>query len=300
MSIADQLLLFKETIHAPTGSPVECSSLAGPCPVPLSVCVLGSGSSGNSTAVRLGNATMLIDAGFGPRATAKRLDGTGLDVADIRAVCLTHLDRDHLSPNWLAFLLRKSIKLYVHSRHVQSLYRIDGARLLHKAGLLQPVHDQAFEPIDGLHTRGVTLPHDRKGTMGLLLESAAGRIGYATDLGRVPDELIERFVGVDLLAIESNYDPRMQLLSARPAMLKQRIMGGHGHLSNQQAFEAVRRIVDRCPRGGPRHVVLLHRSRQCNSPEMVMKTFAQDRRLSHRLHLAEQHDRTGWLTVARG
>jgi len=299
MSVADQLLLFNETVHASAASQAEGFSPAGPGPAPLSICVLGSGSSGNSTAVRLGGSTILIDAGFGPRATAKRLEGTGLDVVDIRAVCLTHLDRDHLSPSWLTFLLRKGIKLYVHTRHVQSLYRIEGARLLHKKGLLRLVHDHAFEPIDGLRVRGMTLPHDRKGTMGLLLESVSGRIGYATDLGRVPDELVERFVGVDLLAIESNYDPQMQQISARPAMLKQRIMGGHGHLSNQQAFDAVRKIVDRCPRGGPRHVVLLHRSRQCNSPELVIKTFAQDRRLSHRLHLTEQHGRTGWLTVGR-
>ena len=39
----------------------------------LSMCVLGSGSSGNATVVRTSQGAILIDAGFGPRATAQRL-----------------------------------------------------------------------------------------------------------------------------------------------------------------------------------------------------------------------------------
>jgi phosphoribosyl 1,2-cyclic phosphodiesterase len=72
--------------------------------------------------------------------------------------------------------------------------------------------------------------------------------------------------GVDILAIESNYDRAMQLESARPAFLKDRIMGGKGHLSNDECIDAVRAIS--WPRE-PEHVVLLHLSRECNCPGLV-------------------------------
>jgi hypothetical protein len=62
--------------------------------------------------------------------------------------------------------------------------------------------------------------------------------------------LIDRFCELDLLAIESNYDPKMQVESPRPWFLKQRIMGGRGHLSNEQAFAAVRAVLDACEKRG--------------------------------------------------
>jgi hypothetical protein len=46
-----------------------------------------------------------------------------------------------------------------------------------------------------------------------------------------------------------------------------------------------------------RHVVLLHRSRQCNTPELVHTTFAQDPRLAGRVVIADQRRRTRWFTA---
>ena len=136
------------------------------------------------------------------------------------------------------------------------------------------------------------------------MECKGYRVGFATDLGQVPEELIEQFCGVDLLALESNYDPVMEQNSDRPFYLKQRIMGGHGHLSNEQAFAAVRAILDRTTAklGAdrlPRHIVLLHRSRQCNCPKLVQRLFASDPRIAPVLTLSHQHERTAWLNARR-
>ena len=122
MSSPSQLLLFEEPVHRSTVLENARKDTA------LQMCVLGSGSSGNSTVIRNGDSAMLIDAGFGPRATARRLSDIGLTLDDINAICLTHLDRDHFNPNWIATLCRESISVYVHSRHVHSMYRGEGAR----------------------------------------------------------------------------------------------------------------------------------------------------------------------------
>jgi len=102
------------------------------------------------------------------------------------------------------------------------------------------------------------------------LESDAGSVGFATDIGRVSDGLVDLLRGVDLLAIESNYDRGMQLDSARPKFLKDRIMGGRGHLSNEECVEAVRAIA--FP-DEPAQVVLIHLSRECNHPEVVREVW---------------------------
>lgn len=265
--------------------------------VTVSVCVLGSGSGGNSTVIRSGERAMLVDAGFGPLTISRRLRDAGMSLADIQAICLTHLDHDHFRPTWLATLRRAGIPLFVHRWHIDDLFDFhgDAARALHRAGLVHEFDGQPFEPVVGFRVASFRLQHDEKGTCGFVIETAGRRIGYATDLGHVPTKLIEHFQGVDLLALESNYDPVMQIASSRPPALKRRIMGQGGHLSNEQAFAAVRRILDASPPGSPRHVVLLHRSAQCNCPERVRGFFSRDERIAARLTLAEQRCGTAWL-----
>jgi phosphoribosyl 1,2-cyclic phosphodiesterase len=263
----------------------------------LQLCVLGSGSGGNSTAVRFGDDLVLLDAGFGPRTIARRLDLASVSLESVRAICLTHLDQDHFRPHWIPTLLGWRIPVHLHRWHVDQWSDLPGAMEMREAGLVHVFNDEPFEPAPGLRVSPIRLAHDTKGTSGFRLETGMGKIGYATDLGHVPAELVTHFTGVDLLAIESNYDPPMQLKSARPLFLKRRIMGHAGHLSNQQAFEAVCQIVDRSPPGCPRHIVLLHRSRQCNCPTLVREVFSQDQRVGARITLSEQRRRTRWFPV---
>lgn len=270
----------------------------------LEFCVLASGSGGNVTLLRAGGNYALIDAGLGPRATDKRMIGTGITVADIHTICLTHMDVDHFSPAWMATICREEIAIHCPNGHVKDLRRL--ARREQMLKPLQPLirvfARETFEILPGVTCRPMRLPHDKQGSHGFLFEYQGTRLGFATDLGRVPVELIDLFAGVDLLAIESNYDPEMQMESQRSARVKERIMGGRGHLSNQEAFEAVQDIIDLTEsRFGtnkiPRHIVLLHRSRQCNSVPLVQRLFAQDARIAPVLTLAHQNQRTDWLSA---
>jgi phosphoribosyl 1,2-cyclic phosphodiesterase len=262
----------------------------------IELCVLGSGSAGNCSVVRTPGGTLLIDAGLGPRTVAQRMKGLSVGVQDVSAVCLTHLDRDHFNLNWAATILRQGVRVYCHASRRSDLLRNAATEGLHR--LVVPFEDDAFEPVAGLTVRPLHLAHDREGSHGFCLDGYGQRVGFATDLGRVPDGMIDCFDGVDLLAIESNYDVAMQRNSGRPWFLVQRIMGGRGHLSNEQAFEAVKRIVARTQASHgklPAHVVLLHRSRECNCPTLLRDLFSRDARLAPRLVLAEQYERTAWL-----
>lgn len=271
----------------------------------LEFCVLASGSAGNATVLRAGGQCALIDAGIGPRAADKRMIGTGITPADIRAICLTHLDTDHFSPAWLAGICRQEIKVYCAEGHAKALRRLARQEKLLKPlqPLLKLFGTEPFDVLPDVRCRTLRLPHDKQGSQGFLFEYRGSRLGFATDLGRAPVELIELFAGVDLLAMESNYDSDMQLSSRRSDRVKKRIMGGRGHLSNVEAFEAVQDILDLTEaRHGaakwPRHLVLLHRSRQCNSPSIVLKLFNQDPRIAPILTLAHQNQRTEWLSSA--
>lgn len=269
----------------------------------LSLCVLASGSAGNAALVRSREGSVLVDLGLAPRTVGKRMAGTGLAVADVSAAVVTHLDRDHFNPLWVPVLIHHGIRLFVAAAAVDALLSITGDRLRR---LVVPFGDDGrFSPLPGLGVTPVPVAHDDDPCHAFRFASGGANggaaVGYATDLGHVPPALLDAFCGVGVLAVESNYDPALQRASGRPAFLQRRITGGRGHLSNEQAATAVRAVFDRCARHGrrpPRHVVLLHRSRQCNCPHTLRRTFAADPRLPDRLTLAEQDRRTEWIDAA--
>jgi phosphoribosyl 1,2-cyclic phosphodiesterase len=274
--------------------------------VSLDLCILASGSSGNASVIRAPSGALLIDAGIGPRSTAKRLDGTGTLVSDIRAICLTHLDHDHFSATWVDTIIRHGIRLCCHETRVSDVLEYvvrrtqDDGKARAIGELLTPFSSRSFSPLDQVQVHPIRLVHDQDGSHGFVIHGFDCRIGYATDLGHVPRNLVAHFCEVDLLAIESNYDPMMQLTSNRPVFLKRRIMGGRGHLSNEQALSAVREILDGCQKKGrrlPSHIVLLHRSQDCNCPRLVRRLFSRDPRIAPRLVLGEPHERSGWRRV---
>ncbi len=256
----------------------------------MELCILASGSAGNAAILRTPAGVLLIDAGIGPRTLANRLEGTGVRPTDIAALCLTHLDGDHFSPRLASTILQLGIPIYCHANKVDDLARF----FPDLAPFIQSFDAASFSPIDGLHCDPIHFAHDRLGSHGFVVDGFGYRIGYATDLGRVPRTFFDRFRDLDCVALESNYDPQMQANSGRPSFLKRRITGGRGHLSNLQALTAIKKLLDRAFRL-PDHIVLLHRSQECNCPDLVQRLFSTDQRIAPRLTLAHQHERSPWL-----
>lgn len=258
--------------------------------------VLGSGSAGNCsvicrTAPDGRRRALLIDAGLSPRRTLRLLRESDLTLDHLDAVLLTHLDSDHWRIAWRSVLPR-SVPILAHRRH-----RDWG---VHQAIL--PEWTVGFEgPFDvgGIRVLPAIVAHDDLGVAAFRFELASAdgptatppaTLGYATDLGRVTPKLVEHLRGVGVLAIESNYCRAMQLGSDRPWALKQRIMGGRGHLSNHEAVEAVAALA-------PRHVVFLHLSRECNRAELVAGLHAGG---DYEFTIAEQHRPTRWVRITPG
>ncbi len=258
---------------------------ASPPVSPPRLCVLASGSSGNCTVIRVGQGatrrTILIDAGLGTRTTPRLLASLGVRLHEVTDVLLTHLDADHWREPWMRQRDFRAV-IHLHERHWPA------AESLRQHRQRVRVFSGPFKPVDDLHVDPLIQHHDEHGVAAFRLRCPGGDIGFATDLGRVTPELIEHFRGVDLLAIESNYCPKMQAESDRPHFLKQRIMGGSGHLSNQQCAQATAAI-------GPRHVVLLHLSRQCNTPERAAAEHAER---GYGLTISSQFEPTGWVGAA--
>ena len=262
-------------------------------PQTVELVVLASSSAGNCSLLLRGEGrcrrVTLLDAGLSPLRVRRYLATLGLGLERIDDVLLTHLDHDHCHPGWIK-------QLPAHARfRIFERHRGRASR----AGLLKRrtdiFSDEPFHISGNLHITPIHLSHDSLGVVAFRIdlptpapETAPTSLGYATDLGRPTEQLVTTLARVDVLAIESNYCPHLQAASDRPEFVKRRITDGGGHLSNEQCAEAVRAIAPQ------REVVLLHLSRQCNTPD---RAAAHHHNQPYRLTIAHHQDPTSPIPI---
>jgi len=228
--------------------------------VPVRLTILGSGSAGNCAYVETDETRLLIDAGFSSRQIRKRLAAIGRVPENLSAILITHEHSDHVQG--LASLAEKlRVPVYCNRDTKEAIeyqlqVRLD-ARLFSTGA--------SFEVGDVL-AESFSIPHDAQDPVGFLLRTTAGNIGFLTDLGHVTRLVLDRVRAANVLVLEANHDVKMlQDCPHRPWSLKQRILGRHGHLSNEAAADAAEQILS----AELRHLYLGHLSRQCNRPELA-------------------------------
>lgn len=241
--------------------------------------VLGSGSSGNAMYLHANDLGILLDIGLGPRELAARLRPIGVGWDDIHAVLLTHTHTDHWNERTIVQLRDRRIPIYCHSGHSRRLGADCAPFAAMRSAKLIRLYksDTPFELPSGICCHPLSLSHDSGATFGFRLESAASlfhpawALGYVADLGCWDAKLVAALADVDLLALEFNHDLEMEQSSGRAASLIARVVGDEGHLSNDQAAELLEQVVRCSTPGRLRHLIQLHLSRECNTPELAAR-----------------------------
>lgn len=241
-------------------------------------CVLGSGSAGNAALVMTPRAHVLIDIGFGPDELALRMEGTGASWDTLKAVVLTHTHGDHLKKRTLKEIARREIPFFCHEGHAKHLQGGRYFKRLAEAGAMHTYNGrEPFEAAPGVQFLPLHLPHDCPPTFGFRIEALNGdgravKLGYLADLGHERAGLSEAMADVDLLALEFNHDEELERNSGRHPKLIDRVLGDHGHLSNRQAAQVFERVLQLASgSGGPRYLVQMHLSGDCNRPDLAYR-----------------------------
>jgi phosphoribosyl 1,2-cyclic phosphodiesterase len=227
----------------------------------LALWLLGSGSQGNAAALQCGERLLLLDAGLELRALLPRMQAAGLHPWYVEEVLLSHGHRDHV--------LGAAAGARAYGWRVwAALGTVWRWRALREIGVAPFVPGGAFDA-GPFHVRSAATPHDVDDSAAFVVEANGGRVGYCTDLGHVPDAVVEMLRDVDALILESNYDETLLRDGPYPPDLQARVGGPSGHLGNAQAAELARAIAH----PGLQHLVLWHLSRHNNTPLVARESM---------------------------
>jgi phosphoribosyl 1,2-cyclic phosphodiesterase len=225
----------------------------------VGITVLGSGSRGNATVVHTDDEAILIDAGFSARELRKRMARMRIEEGKIRAILVTHEHSDHVC-GLRVCAKQLGVPIYANCGTAEVLRSRDdklGNLTIFAPGSPFGVGPFTIEPF--------TIPHDAYDPVAFVVKLGAIKLGIATDLGHVNSLVSHQLRACDALVVESNHDLGMLRNSDRKWSLKQRILSRHGHLSNEDGLELIRKVLH----ARTRHVVMAHASRDCNEYDLV-------------------------------
>ncbi|MHA2620859.1 MAG: MBL fold metallo-hydrolase [bacterium JZ-2024 1] len=226
---------------------------------------LSSGSCGNSLLVQYDGFSFLLDAGLSLKATSTALKSAGASLDMLNAILVTHEHRDHIA-GISEIVEERPVPVYC-AAPVRSIL---SASLADRTLILPFLPNRPFRlgPWEALP---VPVPHDAVAPVGFFLKTRDFRLAHFVDIGRVTARILHEMSASDVVVLESNHDIEMLTLGSYPEFLKRRIRSGKGHISNDEAGEALA-VVFRERRAFPPAVFLAHLSDNNNTPQKALET----------------------------
>ena len=250
--------------------------------------MLASGSAGNVVLVEADGCRVLVDAGLSADAIERTLGIVGLHPHTLAAILLTHEHDDHA--RGAGPLSREfGIPVFAHAAATAA------ARAAVEGAVLRTFDTGGAFEVGPFTVTAFPVPHDAAAPVGFTLETADRRITIATDLGSVGEVLDTQLAAADLVILESNYDLRLLNVSGYPWFLKNRILSGRGHLSNDDAARALARTAA----ARVRTICLVHLSEVNNLASLARDTVkaALDAVSNDRVRVVPPNGRSGPIVL---
>lgn len=265
----------------------------------MDLCSIASGSSGNCTYAGTDRTALLVDAGISARQIERGLGRIDRALGDLTGILITHEHSDHIKG--LGVLARRyGIPIYGTRG---TLRAIASATSLGKidVGLFREIHEDREFEIGDITVHPFEIPHDASQPCAYRLTKGEHSVAVVTDLGVFSNYIVENLQGVNGIVLEANHDIRMLQAGPYPYYLKQRILGTHGHLSNENAGRLLCRILH----DNLKCVFLGHLSKENNYDALAYETVCTEVTMGDnpyqagdfRIQVANRSDVSDFVTV---
>lgn len=224
----------------------------------MKICVLASGSKGNSSYIETNKTKSLVDLGMSAGYIAKSLKNIGVDPSEIQRVFITHAHTDHVAG--LKVFLKKYHPVVYLTKKMEDELGIE---------IEDKVYIDDNTSIDDLDVTVIKTSHDAADSNGYVFSSGDKSIVYITDTGYIHVKNFEKLKNKSLYVFESNHDVRLLREGKYPYYLQQRILSDKGHLSNKDSAYYLSNFIG----DNTEKIILIHLSEENNRPEVALKTL---------------------------
>ncbi len=226
-------------------------------------CSLFSGSTGNSYLYK-DSGTLLIDCGGSFRKICRALEGLDSSFSEIEGILITHEHSDHIN-SLKTFLKKSPVPLYANEKTLKKIKTIFPE--IDDSLFVSVEKDKPFY-IKDIEITPFNTCHDSADSMGYTLFNGNKKLGIATDIGKICEDVEKNLLTCDKVLIESNHDVNMLLSNPKyPYHLKRRILSDFGHLSNENCSEFITRLLN----NKTDEFILGHLSRENNLPSLALE-----------------------------
>ena len=207
---------------------------------------LASSSHGNAYVVSDGTTSILLECGLSFKKLQKAL---GFDIGGIVACLISHEHKDHAG--CYMDLIKSGIPVYAS----------EGTAVALDCELIEPLEERQEVSFGTLDVLTFATFHDAAEPLGFLIRSRVDgeKLVFATDTVN----LAYKFPGVNIVAIETNYDDEILARATRlPDKVRHRIQKSHMEIGRACNF------LQKMDRSYMRVVYLLHLSDACSNASM--------------------------------
>jgi len=228
----------------------------------LNLISLFSSSKGNCTYVCSENTKLLVDIGVSTKRLVESLNTHEINPEEIQGILITHEHSDHIK-GIRVFCKKYNVPVFASKKTWPTLVSLEINNAL----------KNEFEPnskfkIGDIDVLPFSIPHDAIDPCGFNLICENEKVTVATDIGHITPSLLNSFENSKAILLESNHDINMLRAGKYPYLLKQRIIGNYGHLSNITSAETVEYLIKK----GTKKFILAHLSEDNNIPSLALAT----------------------------
>jgi phosphoribosyl 1,2-cyclic phosphodiesterase len=223
----------------------------------VEIFVLASGSKGNMTYLKVGHIKIFVDAGISYKKIKEKMADYGEDLNAVQTILITHEHSDHIMG--LKMLLKHNIIKDVYlTQGTYDAISDDIKSLMINVHIIKS--EDAFFVLE-LSVKTFMISHDAADPVGYVIEHNDKKVCFVNDTGYVDQVYYELLSDADCYLLEANHHPTKLMQSLRPFLLKKRILGEKGHLSNDDAAWLVNALVKK----KTSKWIVTHISEDCNS-----------------------------------
>jgi len=235
----------------------------------LEIYVLASGSKGNMTYLKVGHIKLFVDAGISYKKIKEKMLSYDEDLNEVTTLLLTHEHSDHTI----------GLKMLLKHHVIKNVYMTKGTHdglpvdIIDMIPNIHLIKSEDQFDLFGLDVATFMVSHDANEPIGYVIKHEDKKVCFVNDTGYVDQAYHELLSDADCYLLEANHHPTKLMQSLRPFLLKKRILGEKGHLSNDDAAW----LVNTFAKTKKTKWIVTHISEDCNSildiEESIVKIF---------------------------